>query len=108
MRIRNTLVAVIVAAGLTAGGVNVAESSTVQLPARATFMRTPCPAEDATDCAWNARTMGNGHGASFYAVTVKLLGRDGRRIGAVSCHYLVKPRLDTRYSSCQVTHRRAR
>ena len=35
------------------------------LIALAVALSTPCPAEDSTDCYWNAQTRGNGHGHSF-------------------------------------------
>jgi hypothetical protein len=88
-------------------GVLAATADTAPLPHRAPFMRTLCPAEDALDCAWNARRQGNGEGASFYAVRVRLLGVNGHRLGVVGCHYLVPERL-TRYDSCQVLHRRVK
>ena len=33
---------------------------------------TPCPTEDSTLCNWNASEHGNGHGASYVALTEDL------------------------------------
>lgn len=120
MTLTRTLAAVIVAASLSTGATaatagewagwsGTAGTGEWSPPPRAGFMRTECLAEDSLNCAWNARKQGNGHGASFYAVRVKLLGRDGHRLGVVGCHYLVdtanRPHL-SRFDSCQVLHRR--
>jgi hypothetical protein len=107
-----TLAALALATGLTAAGgavgVVATHASDVQPPPRTTWMRTPCQEEDSLDCAWNAHVLGNGHGTSFYAVRVKLLGKDGHRLGVVGCHYLVdtarRPHM-SRFDSCQVLHR---
>lgn len=80
----------------TAAGIHLsegrAESHSVDLPNRTTWMRTHCPAEDSIDCAWNGHVDGNGHGASFYAVESPLFSERGRRMGRVVCHYLVNTR----------------
>lgn len=82
-----------------------ADSASYTLPTHIRALNTPCPAEDSLDCFWNAHQQGNGHGASFVAIRIRLLGRDGRRIGVVGCHQL-NNRWD-RYSSCQILHRRS-
>lgn len=117
MTARAVLTAAIVAAGLTVtaspavaqtrgqDAYGVHHTAPMAVPV---WMTHPCPEEDSTDCYWHAQTRGNGHGASFYAARVRLLGVDGRRLGVVSCHFLVPRAADRRFTSCQVTHRRTR
>jgi hypothetical protein len=64
-------------------------------PHRAAWMRTACVEEDSVDCYWNARTMGNGHGHSFYA----------RRIPGTGtvCRFYVGRRFARHNDTCEVT-----
>lgn len=40
-------------------------------PATLSFMRVPCPSEDAVmNCYWDAHRMGNGKGHSFYVILI--------------------------------------
>jgi hypothetical protein len=34
------------------------------------YLTTPCQYEDSVGCYWDARTMGNGEGHSFYAIPI--------------------------------------
>ena len=81
-------------------------TSTADLPARAWQMRTTCPSEDSTNCAWNAHEQGNRRGHSFYVITRRLRSASGRRIvGRVDCHTFVSADADKRYGECQLRHR---
>lgn len=74
-------------------------------PARTHWMKTQCPvAEFATNCAWNAKVQGEGHGGhSYYSVTRKVFNEDnvwnGRR---VVCIYYPQRKVDRQFSACHL------
>lgn len=80
------------AATVLAGGVLVASATVaVAAPARPdlpAWQTHPCKSEDSVNCYWNAHTMGNGQGLSYYVR--ELPGR--RRM--VCVFYVARPRLD--------------
>ena len=80
----------------------VSPGETWQPPARAHWMKVPCPVEDGTDCAWNADVQGNGHGHSFYAVTRRLEDVHGHKVGRAICVYYVTKADRQRWDACHI------
>lgn len=73
-------------------------------PARTHWMRVACAQEDSTNCFWDARVQGNGHGHSFYAVTRPLTDEGGNDdLGDVDCHFYVNRRYASRHDTCEAT-----
>lgn len=75
------LAAVAVTATLLIGG-SAASASAPEPPARAKWMSRPCVYEDGINCFWNADSMGNGMGHSFYVRKIP-----GRRL---TCAFYVE------------------
>ena len=78
------------AGGLAAGtiiGAGPAQGSEVrtELPPRydQPWLNRPCKWEDSIQCYWNAGTMGNGRGHSFYAIRLGNTPKGGVRVAIV-------------------------
>lgn len=63
-------------------------------PSLPKWMTRPCAEEDSVNCYWDAQTMGNGKGHSFY---VRKLPGD---ITGLACIFYVKPRDARRWDHC--------
>lgn len=68
-----TTLAVAVALVMTGGIANAAQAPNVYHgpKAKPRWMTTKCQSEDDWNCYWNARTMGNGRGHSYWVIPLK-------------------------------------
>ena len=87
MKYMLSIIAVMLAIPAGAGAADAPEA-----PRRAAWMSTPCPTEDSVNCYWNHKTMGDGHGRSFYV----------REVDGKVCRFFVKTKYAAKHDGCRV------